>query len=206
MTKKIIALAAALSAVCLLAAGCGSSDSSSEPSSSKAPASDAASQEETVTVTEAGNDFVPSGDMTTLDTGVFSISAPDGWTAVNVPDTLKEYDGKVNPNGCYVIKGGTSAADMINCPYIWVVYYENGSRYSSSKGFYDNVKDLDPFELGGRTWKGFTFSSMDVPGASITAEDGGHLWVVNLSPERKDLSFSLEDEDVKAILSSIKLD
>ena len=61
---------------------------------------------------------------TAYDTGVFTVSAPQGWCAAPAPDTLKEYDGKTNPNQVYVIKNGKPLSGiLLSTTYL---RYKNG--------------------------------------------------------------------------------
>ena len=204
MKFRITSVSAALTVSAAILAGCGSSDSSSSRASAAVTSQETAAVTSAVTAAATAQPK-PTASDGSYDTGVFSVAQPDGWGIAPVPDSLKKFDGKTNPNSVYAIKGGKEDSDVISCPYLWITWYPKGN-YVSSKGFYDNVKDLDPVTIGGRDWTGFSFSSMDTPGISIEAREGDGQWVVMLSTERTNSKISLEDADVKAIIESIKLD
>lgn len=138
-----------------------------------------------------------------FDTGTFTVSAPSSWCAAAAPDTLKEYDGKTNPYQVYVIKNGQSADDIMKYPYIWISYYTDASRYVSSETMYSDSQKTT-VDVNGTTWEGFTYTSSGYPGACITLKDGEGLWVAMFVLEHGEYRIDLNDQDVKAVLSSLK--
>ena len=186
--KKIIAAFLAAVTILGLLTACGNSSSGSDYSSSSVSSS-ASSKEETKT--------------TEYDTTVFTASIPDGWTAVPVPDMLKKFDGKTNPEQLYVIKGGTTADDIMKFPYIWVNYYKDAKVYASAKSMYENPQDIT-VSVGSENWEGYTYTSAGYPGCCLTYKQGDSLWVCLFVLENGENSISVDDKDVQSILSSLK--
>lgn len=140
---------------------------------------------------------------TAYDTGVFTVSAPQGWCAAPAPDTLKEYDGKTNPNQVYVIKNGKSADDVMKYPYIWISYYQDADKFVSAESMYSDSQKTTA-DVNGTTWEGFTYTSSGYPGACITLKEGGSLWVAMFVLEHGEYRIDLNEQDVKTVLSSLK--
>ncbi len=137
------------------------------------------------------------------DTGKFTVSAPDGWCAAPAPDTLKEYDGKTNPDQVYVIKNGKSADDVMKYPYIWISYYQDAEKFVSAESMYSDSQQTT-VDVNGTTWEGFTYTSSGYPGACITLKEGGSLWVAMFVLEHGEYRIDLNEQDVKTVLSSLK--
>lgn len=183
-TKKFLAVIAAAVLVCSLLTACGNAGSSSD-----------------------GSDRSTSGAAESLnvyDTGMFTVSLPDGWTAVAVEDKLQKYDGVTDPEQLYIIKGGTKTEDIFSYPYIWVSYYKDANTFASAKSMYQDSQDLDPMQIGSRTWEGYKYTSSGYPGTCLTCKQDGSLWACLFVLENGKRSISIQDEDVKTILSSLK--
>lgn len=183
--KKIPAFAAAAALSFAMLTGCG--DSSSDAASS----ADVSSSEAKI--------------LTEHDTTVFMVLVPDGWSAAPVADLLKKFDGKTNPEQLYILKGGKTAEDISKYPYIWVSYYKDAGTYASAKSIYSDAQDLPPMQIGGRTWEGYKYTSSGYPGTCLTSSDGSGLWVCLFVLENGENKIAIEDEDVKTILSSLKI-
>ena len=212
VSKKALSVILAACTAALLAS-CGSSDSSSSaaPKKNASGAKDFADSLAATLESSADSSSAPEKkdapayDGSTYDTGVITVAEPKGWKVCDVPDSLDKYDGDTDPNAVYVIKGGESSDDVLHKPYLWIVHYDNPGKWSSSKAFYDNVKDLDPVTIGTREWTGFSFSSLDTPGLTIKTDSDGDLWVCNMVCENGDDKISLEDKDVQDILATLKV-
>ena len=189
--------------LCAALAGCSSDGDTSSKydgsvSAQTVSAANEASAAESVTDPKTGG--------TIMDTGIFTVTAPEGWGLVPFPDTLKDYDGKVNPYSVYAIKGGTESTDVLRYPYIWITYYPPEKTFVLSKSFYDDTVDIPAFEIGSRSWEGFSYNSMGVPGLTVAASEGEGKWGVSMVLENGDSKISLGDDDVKEILAGISLD
>lgn len=139
----------------------------------------------------------------TYEAGNLSALVPDGWKAFPASDLFDEYDGDYDPNGLSIYKGAEDEFDVLIKPGMQITYYD-GSMMEPSKDFYDDAEDLEPFELGGYTWQGFTCTSLDYPIAVLWAEDGNDQFSVNVWLENEGEQISLEDADVQAIIESIQ--
>ena len=193
--KVTAAFLAALTGCCLLSS-CGGSSSSQGESS-------AADSSKAVTVS-AVTSSTAEAKPTEYDTTVFTVSVAGGWSAQPVADTLKKYDGVTNPDQLYIIKGGKTADDIMKYPYIWVSYYKDANTYASSKGFYQDAEDLAQTQIGERTWEGYKYTSSGYPGTCLTCKEGAALWVCNFVLKNSSGEITIQDEDVKSILSSLK--
>lgn len=185
-TKKFLAVIAAAVLLCSLLAACGNGGSSSNDSGRSASG-------------------VNAQDLNGYDTGVFTVSLPDGWTAVAVEDKLQKYDGVTDPEQLYIVKGGTKAEDIFSYPYIWVSYYKDANTFASAKSMYQDSQDIEPLQIGARTWEGYKYTSSGYPGTSLTCREDGSLWACLFVLENNGKSISVQDEDVKTILSSLKV-
>ena len=134
-----------------------------------------------------------------LETDVFSVTAPSGWCAVK-----RTLDGKEKDDQVYVIKDGEVQTDSMNHPSILVSYYKDPSEYVDTKSFYKDSKDISSFKEGDLTWEGYTYTDFGTPSACLKAKDGSAMWVCVLILEKGDGKISVEDEDVKSVLSSLK--
>ncbi|MBR4554436.1 MAG: hypothetical protein IKO27_02460 [Ruminococcus sp.] len=209
--RKAIIIAAAALTACAAMAGCSSKDSSSSKksdtvsSAAEVSAAESVPAESTASEAEskAESQAAPKADGNSFDTGKLTFTAPDGWGIVSTPDSLKKYDGKTNPYSVYIIKGGKEDSDVLKFPYIWLTYYPPGKNYSVSKAFYENVKDIAPTEIGGRTWEGFSFESAGTPALTLTAPDAEGEWACTMVLENGGSKIALEDADVQEILAGI---
>lgn len=132
-----------------------------------------------------------------LDTGVFTVTTSSDWAIAK-----RKLDGKERNDQVYVIKGGEQSNSY---PNILICYYQDPSEYQDERSFYKNTADIAPFKAGSRTWEGYSFSLFGSSQACLTAKEGDALWVCNFTLEQGGKKFSIEDKDVKDILSSLKL-
>ena len=195
--KKVLAMILSSVLTCTMLASCG--DSSSTGGTSSAANSSQAG------VSSAAESSKAEEQPTQYDTTVFTVSVPGGWAAAPVADVLKKFDGVTNPEQVYIIKGGKQAQDIVKYPYVWVTYYKDASSYMSSKGFYSDAEDIAPVEIGGKSWEGYKYTSSGFPGTCLTCTEGSGLWVCLFVLKNADMEITVQDEDVKAILSSLKV-
>ena len=156
---------------------------------------------------EGGKGEAPktAGEVTgeTYDAGNVSVLVPNGWKAFPVSDMFDDYDGENDPTAVQVCKGGETEWDVFTKPYMQINYYPDNTMYVSSD-WYENVVDLEPMQLGGYTWKGFTCTSLDYPTA-ILYTDGDVQIQVSITLENENEKISLDDVDVQAIIASIQV-
>lgn len=136
---------------------------------------------------------------TELETSVFSVTAPSGWGVIK-----RTIDGSEKDDQVYVIKDGEIQTDTLSHPNVLVSYYKNASDYALTKSSFKDASDISSFKEGDLTWEGYTYTYSGTSSACITAKDGDALWVCTLVLEKGDEKISLDDEDVKSILSSLK--
>lgn len=197
--KKVLAVILSTVLTCTMLASCG--DSSSAENASSAASSSSSKAE----ASSAAESSTAEQQPTEYDTTVFTVSVPGGWAAAPVADLLKKFDGVTNPEQVYIIKGGKQAQDIVKYPYVWVTYYKDASSYMSSKGFYSDAEDIAPVEIGGKSWEGYKYTSSGFPGTCLTCTEGSGLWVCLFVLKNADMEITIQDEDVKTILSSLKV-
>lgn len=131
-----------------------------------------------------------------LDTGVFSVKTSSDWEIVK-----RKVDGKSLNDQVYVIKNGEETTSH---PNILICYYEDPTEYHDERSFYKSAEDVEPITAGDRTWEGYTFSLFGSSEACLTAKEGNALWVCRFTLEKGKEKISLNDNDVKDILASLK--
>lgn len=139
----------------------------------------------------------------TYDTGNISALVPNGWKAFPVSDLFDSYDGEYDPTALQICKGGENDFDLFTKPYVQINYYPDNTMYVSSD-WYDDVVDLDPMQIGGYTWNGFTCNNMDYPTA-VLYTDGDVQIQITMILENDGGKIALEDVDVQAIIASIQV-
>ncbi|MBE6982474.1 MAG: hypothetical protein E7437_09180 [Ruminococcaceae bacterium] len=141
-----------------------------------------------------------------FDAGNVMVDVAAGWKAFAVADVFAE-DNAMDPNKISVIKGGESDWDSLTKPNMNILYYPPETDLMTPSGeWYDDSVDLAPMELGGRTWNGFTATSLGMPLAVLwTGESGGDQFQINICLELEGGSVSLEDADIQAMIASIRL-
>lgn len=186
---------AVVSAVLAMAlSGCGDSISSTDDTldNSSAKEQEVSSEEQSASTERYETEFIAA-------------DVREGWLAADVPDMIDKYDGDTDPNAVYIIKNGVSADDMMRKPYLWITYYDSKDKWSPSKSFYDDAEDIDPVNTGTREWSGYSFTSYDIPGVTVSCPEGDGLWVCSAVLENGGLKISLDDSDVREMLESLKV-
>lgn len=197
---RIIAILLA-SLMCLgVFAACGSSEN--EDNSSKAGDANA---------NDSGNGDSQSTDSeeeketayTTFDAGEVTVDVPDGWLAFQNIDIHADDPGTLSKRSVTVCKGATSEMDMFTKPYVKIDYQgENIYLAPPMRDFYDKVVDLEPIELGGHNWEGFSCDSMGYPIVMLYVDEGDDQFLVTISCGLDDDAISLDDEEVIRIIES----
>ena len=118
---------------------------------------------------------------TPFDTGKFTVTVADGWSAYPVVDVFSADKAK-DPDAVRIGLGATSEADVLKVPYMDIHHYGPDSIMWVTSDFYDDVVDFEPMTIGDRTWKGFTAKSMGYGLTMLyTGEDDGDQFSVTLS-------------------------
>ena len=150
----------------------------------------------------------PAADASTkgefYDTDNFKVLVPDGWKAFPQHDVFNDDPNVMNPNIIQICKGATSDFDLFSKPLITINYAGKNTLLSApSKGFYDNVEDMNDVTTGDHTWSAFKCESMGQKMIILFEDQGVIQFQASVGYETSGGSISLDDADVQAILSSI---
>jgi len=135
--------------------------------------------------------------------GTLTVNVPSGWADMPFGSTLSDGD----PYGLRVYWDTGDSLDYIFSPtvVISVIYESQVFEAQTSKSEYTGVTDLQPVTLGGYTWNGFTGTTNDYLKTIIWANDGSDVIKIEFDMNNSKGTLSLDDADVKAIISSITL-
>lgn len=185
MKKRIVLVMAILLLGILVLVGCGKKDEDSK-------------------VGDVNNKV--KGDV--IDAGSVSALCPKGWKNFGMKDLFSEDEKAILPNKLEFRKGSKSEDDHYKKPGFTISYYNaDETFYELDKDIYTEVKDIEPTEIGGRTWEGFSgvnsgYRYTNVwTGTSESDEEFLITFMMDYGGEK----ISLDDEDVKAIIESIKV-
>ena len=132
------------------------------------------------------------------DFGRFSALVPEGWEAADLGDYQASYNG-------VIVKG--KGEDFMTAASVSLLYLLPTEMFISGRGFYENVRSQDDFDLGGRHWEAWTGVNDDgdkIQAAETSGEEGA--FTVSLyMPADSDVELSLDDPDVRAIIESIDI-
>lgn len=134
-----------------------------------------------------------------FDNGIFRVFVPSGWKHFYGIDS----DGKASPKKLHVYKDAQTEFDIFSKAGITVCFYGKDEIFFSIRVFYDNVQDIEPFELGGHLWKGYTCTSFGYPYTMLDTTSNGVTFQVMILMKNGEHEISLDDDDVKIILESI---
>ena len=134
----------------------------------------------------------------TCDAGRVSVPVPAGWSAGPSPTGP-------DPMSVTLIKGGSDTMALLTCPSIWVSYSPVGMEVLDIREMMGGTGSIEPFSLGGYDWTGFHYDNLGSKGIGLTAVGDFGTLTVNFTPQGMlgGSTISLEDEDVRAILSGI---
>ncbi len=159
-------------------------------------------------VTDSGDNGGNSGEGSKpvdviYDVGDMTVAVPEGWEAFNNTDIHADDPSTLSKRSVTICKGGT---DIFTKPYI-KLDYQDESIYlmAPDKSFYDKVVDIAPFELGGRTWAGFSCESLGAPLIILFIDEGDDQYQAVISCGTGDDAIDLEDEEVKRIIASLTI-
>lgn len=128
----------------------------------------------------------------------FTVVVPDGWFA---HEMFK--DGVAKTDQVNIVKGTEDPFEAFDYPLITLSYGgPSMTLLPVSKDFYEGAEDIDPVEIGGKTFKGFKAITYDRPLVCLFAEDGEKQYQAAMWTKTSKGEFTLEDEDVVKILES----
>lgn len=134
-----------------------------------------------------------------FDNGILRVFVPSGWKLFYGIDS----DGNASPKKLHIYKDAQTELDIFSKAGITVCFYGKDEIFLSTSIFYDNVRDLEPFECGGHLWSGYTCTSFNYPYTMLNATRDGVTFQVMILNENGTHKIALDDEDVRAILESI---
>ena len=127
---------------------------------------------------------------------------------VIVPDNWKLFlgidaEGNATHKKLHIIKNANSELDIFYKAGITIHYYEDAGQYFLIKDFYDEVRDIEPFELGNYCWNGFTCRSLGYPYIMLETMENTDKLLVMILTENGENRISFSDSDVQQIMNSI---
>lgn len=139
--------------------------------------------------------------MTNYDNGTLKLELPDRWQVFGSTDV----EGKENPERIYVYKDVDAPFEIFSRAGITVSYYGDEDYYLPTRGFYDNVRDIEPIELGGRVWQGYTCLSLGYPYVMLEHFWGERVLFLMVLLKNGEYEISMDDDDVRSIIGSISI-
>lgn len=135
---------------------------------------------------------------TKIDAGRISSICPEGYN---------EFMEHMTGDSILFITKAEKLEDIFNEPSITVYYGPLGSMLMSSRGFYEDAKDIEGFTLGQFDWTGYTASGF---GSEVTVYesegDYGMIIVqVTTKTERSEQVIDPQSPEVKAIIKNISV-
>ena len=134
-----------------------------------------------------------------FDGGYFRIVVPDGWMAFFGIDS----ECRMTQKKVHVFKEAKLETDIFTHAGITICFFGEQDIYVSTRFFYDNVENLEPFFLGAYTWHGYTCTSFGYPYTILEAKQDGCVFQVMILRKNGEYEISLADADVQAILASL---
>ena len=146
-----------------------------------------------------GNNVVSPGAAGTL-----SVAVPSsGWGHMVFESAISDPD----PYGVKVFLDTGDDYDSLFSLGLSISVFQGGQMFEMNlkKSDFIGVKDLPQVSLGNYTWNAYTGDYYDVPTTLLWTEDGSDIISVQIGLKNSKQTLSLDDADVKAIISSITL-
>ena len=134
-----------------------------------------------------------------FDNDILRVFVPSGWKLFYGIDA----DGNASPKKLHIYKGAQTELDVFSKAGITICFYGKDEIYISIKDFYDDVRDLEPFECGGHLWNGYTCLSFGYPYTMLESMRNGVTFQVMILMKNGEHEISLDDADVKIILENL---
>jgi len=138
------------------------------------------------------------------------VQIPEGW---EVSPFYHMGTEDVDLKTVAVHKGTALEFQVMLCPTLQIQYYPESKHYvAQSKSNYQQAEDIEPLTLGKNTWNGFSCMTSkyggeyNIPLYWFMTDMDGNKFAIAYWPELGEEKTSLNDADVKAIISSITLD
>ena len=136
--------------------------------------------------------------------GTLSVAVPaSGWGHMVFESAISDPD----PYGVKVFLDTGDDYDSLFSLGLSISVFQGGQMFEMNikKSDFKGVKDLPQVSLGNYTWNGYTGDYYDVPTTLLWTEDGSDIISVQIGLKNSKQELSLDDADVKAIISSITL-
>ena len=135
--------------------------------------------------------------------GTLTVSVPSGWADMPFESAMSDGD----PYGIRVFWDTGDSLDYVFSPTVVISVFFEGQVFEAQtkKSDFTGVTDVKPVTLGNYTWNGFTGTENDYLRTVIWADDGKDVIKVVIDMNNSKGPLSLDDADVKAIISSIAL-
>ena len=141
----------------------------------------------------------------TLESNTVSVLVPDKWFGYFSSDLFDEYEEDYNPNTVNIYFDAKSELAALNRPGIMITYYpEDTLMWEPSPDFYENSEVMDDIVIGGRTYSGFTATSLSYPLTILWTKEPDQIQIT-IWTENGGKSISLDDLEVQAILNSFTI-
>lgn len=134
-----------------------------------------------------------------FDNGILRVLVPSGWKLFYGIDS----ECRTTQKKVHIFKEAKLETDIFTHAGITICFFGKQDYYLSPKFFYDNVVDMEPFNLGAYTWNGYTCTSLGYPYTMLEAKQDGCVFQVMILMKNGEHEISLDDADVKIILESL---
>ena len=138
-----------------------------------------------------------------IDVGNIKAVCPEGWYNCPVSDTWSDDENAIDKNTLYFIKGANKDSDFFTYPSIHIDYYGDDNVIIDTRDTYTDVQDVN-LNINGVEWEGFTGKFGNYLNGVLNVKDSGAI-CISLCLEASNGSYTLNDEDVKAILGSVEV-
>ena len=171
------------------------SESTQQSESESTQQSESESTQQSESESESSSEAVINGEV--LEAGRITAFIPEGWSLIDLGAYTDEFTA--------VILKGTQE-DFMEVPQISIIYMVPTEMAISAAAYYDNVIQQSDFDMGNYHWTSWTGSSSGLKSFVAEAEGEFGFISVNLQQVEPDGEMpSIEDEEVKAIIKSIKV-
>jgi len=135
--------------------------------------------------------------------GTVSASVPNGWESILIESALSDND----PYGMVVYLDTGDSLDMFFAPGLHISVFREGEMFGKnmSKDEFLNSSDLAPLTLGNYTWNGYTGEYKSIPVTVLWTQTGKDIIEIKIELKNVNGEISLNDADVRAIISSVLL-
>lgn len=150
------------------------------------------------------------GGNETFNVGSFTVAVPSGWTAFPQHDIFGEEDANgnlpVDPDAIVLGKGAKDEFSALTGPCVRINYYGPSTTVMDSRGFYDNVQEIDGVQINGVDCDAFSGESIGYVYQFVTLKTDDAQYEISIlsSIDGKDTGISWQDPDVTTIMSSLQ--